>query len=173
MAGEERLLALCMPVTMEERSMRRRLTDGLLFRPRYGLLVLTNHRLAYIREFPSGKVKERTRRLGIFSEDQVIEGLEDYSPQDLMRDLPDRANAEIPLTTILRVEAIGRNEAALELEASTERGVRRVSCLHVKGLTKSYHGVPDPILSGKTMAPVAEAIQLAMAGEAWEPPLYC
>jgi len=171
-AGEERVLALCMPVTMEERSVRRRLTDILLFRPRYGLLVLTTQRLGYIREFPSGKVKEKTLRIGIFSGDQAISGLEDYSQADLTKDLTDRANTEIPLTSILRVEVIGRNDAALELEATTERGTRRVSLLHVKGFLKTYHGIPDPILSGKTMAPVAEAIQLAMAGEAWEPPLY-
>lgn len=164
MNGVERVLAVIPFITANPV----RLVDRLAyywkrpFAPRYGHLILTNRRLAYVRVSKSRKIAEIRRQL-IFSGTIGWKGLEGYSIQDLSADVTDGANLEIPLDALGTIHTAGRNDSMLELEVATATGQTRLRFFLLAGLYEDHLGSSVPVAAGGSMAAIAEAIRRTKA----------
>ena len=135
--------------------------------PRSGHLILTTHRLAYIRSFKSQRVRERVR--GLLSPTVMTEGWEDYQLDDLLQDIRERRNLDIPLATIQTIKTSGRNDSWLELDLASVQGTRRLRGAHIGGWLRITGSLREmPLASGESMVPIADAIQSVKRGLALE-----
>lgn len=166
MDGDEKVLAVIPFVSASPVRLVDRLTYTWKrpFAPRYGHLVLTNRRLAHIRVARSRKIAEVRREL-VFSGTIEWKGLEGYTAQDLSADLMDSANLDIPLDLLGTIHTTGRNDSALELMVAMPGRQIAFRFFLLAGLYEDRLGGSLPVGSGRSMAPVADMIRRAKAGQ--------
>lgn len=125
---------------------------AMLDRRMYGHLVLTTARLALVRAFKGNKVREKVQG-NLLDSRLCTEGWEDYSIADLLEDLSDATNLDMPLPSIVNIQTSGRNGMYMDIELATPQGQRRLRFFSVRALADS---VPVPSL--QSMSAIADAV---------------
>jgi len=159
MVDDERILAGPWTVFTFSGGPWQRLKD-LVARPSksYGYLLVTSRRIAFLREFPSGRIRETETSL-VFTGSLRSEGWETYQPSDLAHDARHPANLTIPLAKITAVRVIGQDDATLELEV-TNHTARHLRFYRLGHLQRSlWFATPMP--SREPMSDIAAAIEEA------------
>ncbi len=125
---------------------------AMLERRMYGHLVLTTARLALVRAFKGNRVREKVQGRP-FNTRMCTEGWEDYSMADLLEDLSDGANLDMPLPSILSIQTSGRNGMYMDIALATPQGERRLRFFAIRALADSV-----PVPSMQSMSAIADAV---------------